>query len=250
MGLLEPDPPRRPGAAGSWPRAATPTPALGDRWAAWRPWPPLTGQPPHRIRRTEGCGSTNGWEQAPSHWAATDGRPAAHQAGDRKPRRTAALGFVARSRVEIAALSIGRGGGRPPSRGCSGCSSRWSPKSRMASLVAVLEGGRAGCPPAMQTLAPSRRNAEKRFEGPGGAMSSAPHVEPRFQPKRSATVAVGPRRAGQAPVFSNDRFLPIRVAQQGLAKRVVDLCGAPVWLRSFALQPEARARTRALGSGR
>jgi len=145
--------------------------------------------PPHRSLHTDQAhgGSFTKRMNSPHRIGAATRTQASStsSAGDRKPRRTAAW-FRGRSRRGNG-TSIGRGWGRPPSRGCSGALHVGPPQSRSGFHWCVL--GVAVAAVTRCTLAPSRRM--RKTLRAWRRMSSAAHVDPtQFQ-------AEAERRRGQ-----------------------------------------------------
>jgi len=168
---------------------------------AWARWPPPPGSL-HTDQAHEGR-SRNGWN-SPIHWSRHRRGQQQHQAGDESPRALP-LGFVADQpgRWNPRTAAIGRGGGRPPSRGWWVLSTL-SPKCGWLHWC-VLEVA----VPAVSRWhpAPSRRNAEN-VAGPAAHVLGA-HVDHAFHPKRAQTVAVATPVAGQRRSSNECRFLPM-----------------------------------------
>jgi len=182
-------------------------------------------------------GRSRRMETAPIALSRHRTQAAAHQA--RRPKASAALPLVS---WPITAVEIAHqhrvGVGPRPSEDVVGALHAGQPNRGMASLGGVLEGWPCRLSPAAPWL-PAGSMRENVEGEPGGACPRA-HGRHAFQPKRAQTVAVA-HAVWPAPVSAKNRFLRHTQGQQGLAKRVVDSCAAPVWLRSCALSQSAAA---------
>jgi len=221
MGLLDPDP-RRPGAAGSWPRVQHADGGPSVIVAAWRPVPPPHRKPPAPIRRTEGFSFTNGWKQPQSHWSGPDARLSKHS-GRHRSLGALPLGFVGRSRRGNRAhgQQSGRGGAATEPRDVVGALHVGHPIAD-GFTVASLEGWPVPASHRLH-LAPSRRM--RKTLRAWRRMSRAP-VDHGIPARKRAQDGGMATPCWPAPVSAMNPLLAHTQGQQGPGQRVVDFCGA------------------------